>query len=228
MNPNVATLSSFRTERAAVMRAAQPATSQVVQLTPDSLMMYCASELRRLDQQITSRMNGQQATRDAQAILSECREWLVKYDTPGGIGADDKHLVPHILTRLKDAYDALPEGNPQRAEIQKHFDNFRNTTCLKNGHGTLSLQDDAAVVKAQIQKDVDGKTNCSENRANQDEVKTMLHSLNAITEELTHGAELEMINLQSLISQRQMAIQLTTNLLEKLNESLLLPIANLK
>ena len=43
---------------------------------------------------------------------------------------------------------------------------------------------------------------------------------------LNKGAELEMTNLQTLVSQRQMAIQLTTNLMPKVNDSMMAIVAN--
>jgi hypothetical protein len=204
------------------VRSAPPA----IELTPDTLMFYCATQLRRLDGEITARMRSQQSTHDAQAILGELRERLSPYTT-GGIGANDKHLVPILMQKLKAAFDALPEGSPQRAAIQSLFDKFRNTTCRENAIETLRLDDPS--VLSQIQTDVDTKkTSGDANRADRDEVNQMLDSLKQISTDITSSGELEMINLQSLISQRQMAIQLTTNLLGKLNESLMAPIANLK
>jgi len=57
---------------------------------------------------------------------------------------------------------------------------------------------------------------------------------NALTEtDLDHvcgatGAELHMINLQSMLSQRQTAIQLTTNLVRKMHDSSAAIINNIK
>ena len=51
-----------------------------------------------------------------------------------------------------------------------------------------------------------------------DTVKRFVDNLKGLQTEVNQGSELGMITLQSLMSQRQMAIQLTTNLVQSLGE----------
>ena len=192
-------------------------------LTPESLLSYCAAQLRNMDGDIAARMRGQQSSRAAQNKLNEIREFLKNYDTGAGIGADDELAPPKVLQGLKDAYDLLPEGSPQREEIESLFNRFRNTCCMNGASESVSLKHYTA---AQIA--ADGKRQGANNNADQKEIQSFLSSLTDISGSITKNTELDMINLQSLISQRGMAIQLTTNMMSKLNESLFSVVANLK
>jgi len=50
--------------------------------------------------------------------------------------------------------------------------------------------------------------------------QSVIEPLNAAKQDLSNGAELNMINVQSLMSQRQTAIQLTTNLVQSLSDQI--------
>lgn len=65
-----------------------------------------------------------------------------------------------------------------------------------------------------------GDGTAAANTDNMDHWKQMSTGLTKMTDDIKSGSELDMIQLQSLISQRQTAIQLTTGIISKLNESL--------
>jgi hypothetical protein len=57
--------------------------------------------------------------------------------------------------------------------------------------------------------------------------KVFVQKIKDISGEVSGGAELNMINLQSLMSQRQMAVQLTTNLIQTMGEMTNKVVANI-
>lgn len=69
-------------------------------------------------------------------------------------------------------------------------------------------------LSAQLQALSDGSVN-----ATADKAKDLGQNIDDICKDLGAGRELSMIELQSVVSQRQTALQLTTNLLNAVNES---------
>jgi hypothetical protein len=69
--------------------------------------------------------------------------------------------------------------------------------------------------------DRDNILHCGGDNALSDtEVKAMTNNIESMTKDINSGSELQMINLQSLMSQRQAAVQLTTNLVQSLGDQM--------
>jgi len=216
------------------------------QLSPESLMFYCASQLRALDDDIEARMNQQKSAREVGKYLGEAKAAISAYkDKPrGDITPEEKE---RILLNLANAWNALPPGHPMRDEIGKEFEKFRLTACYSDGAGDVKAPelpriggdkvDLSKYDELQAKRDSsvwgkddgeDGDVKLNKNQLVKEEFNGFIEHFEAMTNQVSKGAELEMIQLQSMISQRQMAVQLTTNMLNKLNETLMAPIANLK
>ncbi|MET0593810.1 MAG: hypothetical protein ABW133_13995, partial [Polyangiaceae bacterium] len=65
------------------------------------------------------------------------------------------------------------------------------------------------------------------NITSKEEMGSLINSTKSLQSDLNSNAELDMIHLQSLMSQRQTAIQLTTNILQSLNEQANKIVANI-
>jgi len=65
------------------------------------------------------------------------------------------------------------------------------------------------------------------NKAEKNDVASMISAAKSHQAELNSDAEIDMIRLQSLISQRQTAIQLTTNIIQSLNDQANKIVANI-
>jgi hypothetical protein len=158
-------------------------------LTPDALMTYCATRLRGLDDQMQTQLAGQQQARDASGALNELTNKL------SALGKDDKG----------DGIHADDPGN--KAEVARLFKEAidktppgpaRDMLCREHATFTHDLND---------------------NIMSKGDAAQMATRLGTITKELNDSAELDMISLQSLMSQRQTAIQMCTNLVAALGES---------
>lgn len=191
-------------------------------LTPESLLYYCASNLRSLDAEIATRMREQQGAAAANKALSALKSALAPY-VAGGIGHDDLGAKETFLRKFKEAFDAAPPS--ARTAIQQQFDTFRRTACHNDrdpphiglaNYGEQDLQNDLAAVKSP-ELASDGRT--LKNGVGKEEVQWIVDALDNASKELSKDAELMMITLQSMISQRQMAVQLTTNMLDKINQT---------
>jgi len=190
-------------------------------LTPDALMLYCASQLNHLDAGVDALMKKQNDARSATSALNNLKGRF----NHGELSAYDPETKAAILDDFKKAYDAMPPNSPERESLQQAFHEFVKTSCCSDGDvdpsfnlaGYTRQMRDTLVVKS------DGR-----NVVNAEEMRKLGERVDDITKDIGKGAELQMINLQSLVSQRQMAVQIATQLMSKLNETYMSIINGLK
>lgn len=195
-------------------------TAMGVALTPDTLMQYCAMQLGAIDKQIAEKMTKQREGRNAQAAMGELQRTLSKHQ--GGLDAKDANGRAECLAAYKKAYDAAPPE--MKDKIQKEFDEFYKTAVAEDGLAG-NAPNLATVTDAQLTSfanKVGGKNEAGYlvNGTDGDEMKRFADNVGSISSEIGNGAELEMISLQALISQRQMAVQMATNMMSKVNDTL--------
>jgi hypothetical protein len=168
-------------------------------MTPDALMAYCSSRLKGIDDQMYAQFDKQQAYRNVSAALNKLQ---AKYSEQASNGQGvDWYKGDHAKTygEIEDDWNAvmaaLPTDSPERAALQAQRDKYNDSEVAGNGpeqhQWTFSAQQ------------------CTD----------MATSLGDVSKNISSGAELDMINLQSIMSQRQTAIQLCTNLVSALDES---------
>ena len=197
-------------------------------ITPDSLMAYCESRMSSLDAQMkTSFVQQQKTNNDSQALtwlqsaLANCTQGGIAQGGPGNnhagsdlvrafevtinkVGRDTElgkklvaqqsALIDEVGGNLRDAYrDNSIWTDPQVSTSQQPV----------NGTSPTMPRDDGSNVKP-----VSGER-----------IQAYAATLKNEQSDLTGGAELNMINLQAIMSQRQTAIQLTTNLVQALGDS---------
>lgn len=159
-------------------------------LSPDALMSYCAIRLRNLDDQVAIAFKKQQLANADSQQLSE--------------------LTDHLNWTSGPIDGSTTEGNQ----------------TLKNVAGTYYYYaqhvNDPALAKKLIEKgkffeDLASKGGTLDTNAYKangaDFVGTLQKDLNA-------GTELSMINLQSIMSQRQSSVQLITNMVQSLGDQM--------
>lgn len=200
-----------------VSGAASVNTSAPVQggsLTIDALMLHCADQLNHIDSAIDDQMKRQNMAREQADVLGRTKSLMA-----GEIGRDDSQRKTEILTGLKKAYDTLPPGDPNRAQIETAYREYSQSACFSdgaNGGGCpLSELTPARITEYANRPSANG----GDNVVNADEMKKYSGYLDSVLTNISKGAELDMINLQSMVSKRQMAIQITTQLMSKMNES---------
>lgn len=196
-------------------------TAMGVALTPDTLLQYCAMQLGAIDKQIAEKMTKQREGRSAQAAMGELQRALSKYQQ-GGLDAANANGRAECLAAYKKAYDAAPPE--MKEKLQQQFDEFYKTTVAQDGM-TGKAPDLATVTDQQLTSfanTVGGRNEAGYlvNGADDQEMKRFSDNVGSLSSELGNGAELEMISLQALISQRQMAVQMATNMMSKVNETL--------
>jgi hypothetical protein len=179
-------------------------TEAAVNLTPEGLMLYLQSRLDDVDTQINGLFKKQQD-------VSRIRE--------------DLNAIQQALQTLendpakKDAQGALDTDSNQNGKIDpsEYADYEKKVTDaiadIKDVDPVLGAKLESELGRdGYILHDLNGQYLTSD-------VKNTTDYLNTLNKQLESSAQLEMIKLQSLMSARQTAIQLSTNLVSALGDS---------
>ena len=190
-------------------------------LDGDTLLAYCTAQMNGLNLNIKNQMKSQSANREAKESLTKVHGDLAQAAERGGLQTPEQRQG--ILTGYRDALMKLPPG-PARDAVLRELNEFRRTACYDDTAKDITNTPDglAAWAASGINDDLatqfhaEGK---GTNFMNAEECKKMGERLQETNGDIGKNAELDMIGLQQLISQRQMAIQMTTNLMTKINQS---------
>lgn len=171
-------------------------------LTAEGLMLYLQSRLDGLDAQIDAVFQKQKNIEAVRKALMKIQTELDKLnDNKGDTKLQSTNGLPDKEEFEKNIQDAIKEIEAYDPALAKQIDEDFG----KNG---------------QILYGLDGKYLTGE-------VVTSREYINNIMKQLESSAQLEMIGLQSTMSARQTAIQLSTNLISALNKGTESIVANI-
>lgn len=188
-------------------------------LTTDEVMLYCASQLTQLDNGIKQHMAQQQVARTQADKLGKLKGIL----SSGQIGAGDSSRKKEVVQAMKEAYDSLDPHDPRRDKLNDMFCRFMDTATYNDQsanrvaapeHYNLLTLDDA-------QMNAIASNGNNGNEVIPDEMKGFASEIEPMLSDISKGAELDMIDLQAKISQRQMAVQMATQMISKINETMM-------
>jgi hypothetical protein len=178
-------------------------------LTPEALLKYCQTRLHSLDSQIQEGVLQQQSANDDQQALSGVQSALSKYAD----GCTDAKSVQELADAVQQAITNIHDRNPNSPAIpmlQKML------TAIGTGKTTPDLSTQVAM---QFEKGA-GISVSPPNALSGEQIKDLTTNLGQITSTENSSSEINMINLQSLMSQRQTAVELTTNMVQTLDDTL--------
>lgn len=174
-------------------------------LTAESMMVYLTTRLGSVDDQIQGLFKSQQQSEKLRAAINEIR------------------LLVNRLTESTKKEDSL-EGNEEiLADIESIIDEqvaLIDTDLAEHIKG--DLEGDGHILH--VTKDEDGENSVYTTL----EIEKTREYLDGKASELESTAQMNMIHLQSLLSARQTAISLATNLLAKLDESIKKVVDNIR
>jgi len=183
-------------------------------LTPDALLAYCQSRLEHIDTQVQARMQEQQNSINDQTLIEKIQGAFSKYAG----GANDSNSVDDLVNSIKGAISEIQKSDPQcsalpelnqllsdvQSGVQKAVDPMATAIkAAQNGRTPLNESPSDTVYKESLSGD---------------QIKDYTTQLGQVTAGMNASDEINMINIQSLMSQRQTAIQLTTNMLQTLDD----------
>lgn len=159
-------------------------------LTPDSLMTYCQTRLQGIDSQVNEAFAKQQEDNQAQQVL-------------GNLASSPAFAVPS---------DAIKSGSDAQARIQAIKD------AIEAARQNLDPNSSAWKALTDFEHNSIDKIDTTKDIGTDQFNNTVVGGLSSIQKDLNSSSELSMINLQSLMSQRQSAIQVCTNLVQSLGD----------
>jgi len=158
-------------------------------LTGDSLLMYCQTRLQDLDGDIQSRMGEQKLSLGRRQAIQTAEQ---VFKTFGDKGPQTQAEWDQCEKAITDAVNALPPGDPGRSMLENFRHDLEHQYCRDLAPNPHYPHDG--------------------------EWKGTIDGLSKLQEDIKSSAEIEMLQLQQLMAQRQTAVQLTTNMMSKLDQ----------
>jgi hypothetical protein len=185
-------------------------------LTPDALMIYCRTRLDSIDVQIRASFDGQRQNGAIVGQINALAEQLK------GNGADIKD--PTAIRQLEQNFNALIHSiqatDPNSPVLPGLIRTYNTLVWSGDGGKAFNHSTDPAAPDM-IQPDLyppDKGSAQGDNVLGAPELQGYTQALSDAASRLNSDSELQMIQLQSLMSQRQTAIALTTNLVQSLGD----------
>lgn len=169
----------------------------------EEMMVLLSTRLGKLDDEVKVMMANQQKRIDQRAAIKAFENAMAQYQPPK---SDAQYQ--EMRAKMEQAINALPEGDPIRHDLERQLAKLdsANTACqsefvIQSPSGVVPRHEEKVVVYAHRSKDAW--------LADKQEVSTM-------AENLGDQAEMEMLTLQSAMTKRTTLVQLTTNIVQKL------------
>jgi hypothetical protein len=162
-------------------------------LTPDALMIYLSTRLGGVDDQIQAIFKEQQEADKVRQLVNELKRSLNELN----VDTNEDKVIPAAAGTMQNLQTTLDE----LAKIAPTLARDMEAKLKQTGH---ILYEDA---------------NNGTFEHTTREVKNTQEYLDNVTSDLESASQMNMIHLQSLMSGRQTAISLSTNLISKLHDS---------
>ncbi len=178
-------------------------------LTPDALMAYCESRLRGLDDQMHDAFARQETFRTASAALNDVQKTLQDAANGNGFDPNDGDGPWKVMQGFDTAIKNMPPGR-DRDELIKQANDFKSHCKQADDYNNPANPSGKKwVYDGPLLGQPNGKQACSD----------LAEHIGDINKNASSSAELDMISLQSLMSQRQTAVQMCTNMVSALGET---------
>jgi hypothetical protein len=203
------------------VQSAAPTTAELpTYLTPDALITYCDTRLSSLDAQMQTIFNQQEQSAATETALSNLASELNDLPQPSSSSGSNPTIAVTVgqFNNLEGAYNAaIAAAGPTTAlgqELSADLGTLAKGYVDSNGNAVSVFATPADANQTySISESI--VTNLSQN------VKTY-------ASDLSSDSQMQMINLQSMMSQQQTAVELSTNLLQTLSQTDQNIVSNLK
>jgi hypothetical protein len=184
-------------------------------LSPEALMAYCQSRLDSIRSQVEGTLAQQEARNSQTAALQQVLATFNKNSS--GIGSNDSARISKCEEMEKALYDLITQLKSSGApcpELGKLEQAYNDLVYTGSGaKSDLPYVDKDTYPPHEVGPEGDSVIDSQE-------MSGFIGTLQGCVNDLNSGSELQMIQLQSLMSERQTAISLTTNLVQSLDDAL--------
>ena len=228
---------------AAAGAAASNLDAPVPFLTPEALMTYCATRLQGIDSQVNDAFQKQTDANNAVDSMNKITNWIT---SNVGAGGWDMSLPPAqggaygqlTLGTIQDEIKKLPPGSQAanmlislRDEIADRMDSSGKPSNLRTALDTGKYDPSASVAPNKSDADLVSAFGGTPDKVSKVDPTTTIANwtteLGNDVKQMNSGSELMMINLQQLVSERQTTVQLTTGMLQSIEDGAKAVVSNI-
>jgi hypothetical protein len=185
-------------------------------MSPDAMLAYCQAQLSGLDDQVKSATEQQQLQLREREAVQNAQSVLEQFGTTGPQNDAD---FQKCVDALDQQANSLPPGDPVAAQLEK----FKTDMCKQYGYDTaiVPVEADPGIPGSVVQAlaAAAGSASLAHPPQNSDWQGTT-DSLGNIADGIKSDAEIQMLQLQDLVSQRQQAVQLASGIMSKEDQTL--------
>lgn len=183
-------------------------------LSADALLAYCGTQMQQIDSQIQKTFADQQKQNLEQQVINQALQ-VLQGCADGTMDANGKYAPNGDQCRsmekaLEQAISTIEQIDPNASclqQLKQIHDNIMATgTGPSPGHGYYVGPNDGNPTP--------------DSTISSTEMTGFINALQNVGSGLNSDAQLRMINIQSLVSQQQTAVELTTNIMQSLDDSL--------
>jgi len=182
-------------------------------LSPEGLLAYCQSRLQSIDSQIQSGLDSQEQTNSELEQLGQVLSSMKALAN----GSSDSTQIIAAENALGDYINSLKTSDPNNPELGALTQTYNDMVYSGSGGDPNKLQGGPGFIdEAKYPpKHTDPRGDMNYGEA---EGQGFIASVQSAHDDMNSNSELAMISLQSLMSQRQTAIELTTNMMQSLDD----------
>ena len=181
----------------------------ISELTPEGVLAYCAERMGNIDSQVKEYMSLANKRQHAREALSDL-ETTLKTHGNGLIADPNDQPKKDIVAKYNAAIEATKDADPQLAQrLTEERDKFQVDAFGHDGitRWQFGAHEGAALAYEQT------------NAVGKESMEKMAEAVDAISGDLDQKSQLDMMTLQSLMSKRQTAVQMCTNLVSSLGDT---------
>ena len=184
------TSESSATSAAAPVEVSPASVPTCSSLSPDALMAYCEARLQSLDNQMNGIFESQQKNAQVTTDVNAIASALDDLPAPNSSSSSTTNISAADITQIQAAYHTAIQDAGSTSQLGELLNKDLSAFNVGANSGQIST----------------------------DTVSQLTQNLKNDAANLNSDSEMTMINLQSLMSQRQTAVQLTTNLVQSLGD----------
>lgn len=185
-------------------------------LSPDSLMAYCQSRLGSIDDQARTLFKQQQMNENDMVQIESVASLFKNYSSAD---QKDPKIIADMATQLQEAIFNIQGSDPHSSALPKLIQTYNDlvwsTTGDPSGGAGAAAKGPPFIEPQTYPPD---KSTPPDMDLSSTEIQGFAQNLSDASSNLNSESELQMIQLQSLMSQRQTAVSLTTNLVQSLGD----------
>jgi hypothetical protein len=208
------------------------AAGDLTSFSPDSLLAYCQGRLGDLDTQINAAMNQQNDGIQERQAIQQAVSAMSQFN-PGG--PQTPAQMQTCVSAVNTALQSFPPGDPEGAQLQSALQQMESDyqytppgslppdqqalldKDLQSGSSPDPLQSGAMTIMDLQSLQQSGQLKAP---PSSDQWTATMSSFSNVSSDIQSQSEIGFLQMQDLVSQRQQAIELSTGLMNKVDQTL--------